>query len=236
MEHKIKILKKNKLVDYINSENNDFLISNHGKLMKFFLYGRAFFPFFLSHHPECNYFKGHTIKFGKFRLCIGCFIGYPIAIFSLLIFNIIKLYELIPQQTILLLSIIFLGLFFLSPLNLIVNKTMKIVQKIFMGIGAALLMQWIMLFPNSSRVNLNIAFIVFYIIITLFNLYHIYSICITCYKCECPFDWGNCPGFKTIRINMERFNLPNFLITLEKFSHKIKSKRSTKKNQKRILC
>jgi len=52
---------------------------------------KSFFPLFLSHHPECKHFKGHTIKVGKVRLCIGCFIGYPSAILGIFLIYVIDL-------------------------------------------------------------------------------------------------------------------------------------------------
>ena len=40
---------------------------NRSKIKKFLLYGKSFLPFFLSHHPECESFKGHTLNFGKVK-------------------------------------------------------------------------------------------------------------------------------------------------------------------------
>lgn len=196
------------------------------------MYGKCFVPFLLSHHPECDKFKGHTIKCGGKNFCIGCFIGYPTAAIALPILIFFKIDELFPPQFLFLVSILFIASIILSPLNLTRNKTVKIIQKFLIGLGAALLFTWIMGLPQPRSLNLRTAFIVFYILILLLNLYHAYGFLHTCYKCETPFDWGKCSGFCTIRARIERYNLNNFLLNLEEFSNKIKEKRTIKREKK----
>ena len=222
-----KVIKRKKRVDL---NNRNIKVKQRGKLLKFLLYGKSFLPLFLSHHPECEIFgKSHTINIGKFRFCIGCFIGYPAAFIALFLINLLNLSNSIFYQFFLPFSIIFLATFILSPLKLTKNKKIKIIQKTFIGIGAALLYSWIMGLPNPARTNATIAFIILYILITILNIYHAYGFLNACYKCESPFDWGRCPGFKSIRNNMEKYNLFNFLIYLEEFSYKVKEKRENKK-------
>jgi len=214
----------------VNLNNRNIMVHQRGKLLKSLLYGKSFLPLFLSHHPECEIFgKSHTINIGKLRFCIGCFVGYPAAFIALFLINILNLNNSILYQFFLTFSIIFLATFILSPLNLTKNKKIKITQKTFIGIGAALLYSWIMGLPNPARTNYNIAFIVLYILITILNIYHAYGFLNNCYKCESPFDWGRCPGFKSIRNNMEKYGLFNFLIYLDEFSYKLIEKRENKK-------
>jgi len=186
----------------------------------------------LSHHPECNKFEGHTIKCRGKEFCIGCFIGYPTAVLALPILIFFRINELIPSQYLFLISILFIATIILSPLNLTKNKTIKIVQKFLIGVGAALLFTWIMGLPQSRSSNLITAFIVMNILIVILNVYHAYGFLHTCYKCETPFDWGKCSGFCTIRERMERNNLNNFLIDLENFSSKIIEKRTIQREKK----
>ncbi len=201
---------------------------NRGKLKKLILYGKSFLPFFLSHHPECEKFKNHVIKCGNQGLCIGCFIGYPTAFLAFMIFRILNISNIISSNSIIIISLIFLTTFFLSPLNLIKGKRLKILQKFIIGIGAALLFYWIMELPNSRKTNLLIGFIILNFLLTSLNLYHVYGFLKTCYKCESPFDWGNCTGFCAIRERMEKYNLKNILINLERFSYRLKEKRDHK--------
>jgi len=212
----------------ISSSNNYASFKDKGRLKKSILYTKCFIPFLLSHHPECEKFKGHTIKCRGKELCIGCFIGYPTAIIALPILTLAKINKLIPSHLLFLMSIIFISTFFLSPLHLIKNKTIKIFQKFLIGFGAALLIIWIMSLPQPRSSNITTAFIVFYILLVLLNLYHAYGILHTCYKCETPFDWGKCSGFCTIRERMEKYNLNNFLLNLEQLSNKIKEKKIQK--------
>lgn len=200
------------------------------RLRKVFLYGKSFIPFFFSHHPECEYFKGHTLKCGKIKLCIGCFIGYPTAFFALLLIRLLDKDNFFNSDLFFILSMIFLGTFFLSPLKLTKNKMIKIIQKFLIGFGAALLFNWIMERPYSKKTNLRIASITFYIILIILNIYHAYSILGSCYKCETPFNWGMCSGFCTIRDRMKENELNNFLIKTENFSHRILERRANRKN------
>ncbi|MBA7552082.1 hypothetical protein ES705_44636 [subsurface metagenome] len=126
---------------------------------------------------------------------------------------------------------IFLGTFFFSPLNLTKNKAVKIIQKFLIGLGAALLFNWIMGRSYSKSVNIGTAFITFYVIIIVLNIYHAYGILGSCYKCETPFNWGLCSGFCTIRERMKKNDLDNFLLKFENFSHRILERRSNKKKK-----
>jgi hypothetical protein len=204
---------------------------NRSILKKFLLYGKSFLPFFLSHHPECENFKGHTLNYGRIKLCIGCFIGYPTAFITLILISVFNLRDFFYSPFFFVLSIIFLGTFFLSLIHLTRNKTVKIIQKFLIGIGAAFLFNWIMKRPNSYRVNSRIAFITFYILLVFLNLYHAYGILGSCYKCGTPFNWGICPGFNTIRARMVENSLDNFLLKFNDFSQKIIGRRARKKKK-----
>lgn len=199
---------------------------NPGKVQQFFLYGKSFLPFFLSHHPECKSFKEHTLKCGKVNLCIGCFIGYPTALVALILIRISNLRFLFNTPISFILSLLFIGSFFLSPLNLTKYKKIKIFQKFLIGIGSALLFNWIMERPYPFNINFRTAFIVFYIQLVLLNIYHVYGILNSCYKCETPFSWGKCAGFCNIRVRMEINCLNNFLLKFEDFSCRLLEKRA----------
>jgi hypothetical protein len=220
--------------NYKRDDNKKFRLKNsseekRGNFKKFLLYSKSFLPFFLSHHPECESFKEHTINLGRVKLCIGCFVSYPTAIFAFFLIRILNLHFLFSTQPFFILSLIFLGTFFLSPLNLTKYKKIKIIQKFLIGIGVAIMFNWIMERPYSYFINIRTAFIVFYILLTLLNIYHAYGILGSCYKCETPFNWGMCLGFCTIRKRMEKNNLDNFLLKFESFSHRLLERRIKKK-------
>jgi hypothetical protein len=124
------------------------------------------------------------------------------------------------------LSIGFLGTFFLSLLNLTKIRIIKIIQKFLIGLGAALLYNWLMERPYSRSANLKITFLIFYGLLIILNSYHAYGILSSCYKCETPFNWGICPGFCYIRDRMESNNLKNFLLKFEVFSNKLLERRT----------
>jgi hypothetical protein len=206
-------------------DNSPISKNQRGTLLKFFLYGKSFIPFLLSHHPECKKFKGHTLNIGRYKLCIGCFVGYPAAFIAILLIPFLNLHNKIPSQSLITFGLIFLATFVLSPLNLTKIKTIKIIQKILIGFGAALLFWGIMTSPNPRTTNKVVSLLVIMILISLLNVYHVYGLFHICYKCKTPFDWGKCPGFQRIRDNFVKESLSNFLIKLEDFSNSIKKKR-----------
>jgi len=205
--------------------------SKRAKIKKGFLSVGSFFPLFLSHHPQCEQFKGHTLKLGNLRLCIGCFVGYSSAIITLFLINIFKLEEHIPLSYFLFFSIIFLATFILSPLTLTKIKAIKIIQKILIGMGGTFLFIWIINLPNSPKENFLIFFITFSILLSVLNSYHVYGFLHTCYQCETPFDWGNCAGFENIRFRFKKFELHNFLRNMDNFSNTLIQKREMKKKK-----
>lgn len=223
----IKNNQNNEQIENLNSVSS--IKQQHSKIKKFLLYGKSFLPFFLSHHPECENFKGHTVNCGEIRLCIGCFIGYPTAIITIFILGILDKNNFFSSDIFLLLSIVFLGTFFLSLLNLTKIKIIKIIQKFFIGLGAALLFNWLMARPYSRSANLRTTFVIFYGILIILNLYHAYGILGSCYRCETPFNWGVCSGFCKIRERMESNGLENFFLKFESFSHKLLERRTRKK-------
>ena len=63
----------------IENRNNDFKEKSKNQKNAFL---RKYGSLLLSHHPECEKFKNHTLKIGNLNFCIGCFIGY-LAVFLL---------------------------------------------------------------------------------------------------------------------------------------------------------
>lgn len=83
--------------------------------------------------------------------------------------------------------------------------------------------------PNPRSTNIIIVIITILVMILILNLYHIYGFMNTCSNCETPYNWGHCSGFETIRNNIEKNNLFNFLTFIEDFSINLKKKKATKK-------
>ena len=200
------------------------------KIKEGILYIISFWPFILSHHPECKHFNNHTLNVSKkIHLCIGCFIGYPTAILGILLIPVLKIDELIPMNYYLLISIVLLSTIILSFINLIKNKTVKIIQKFLIGLGSSFLFWYIITRPNPREVNRLILNISFGTILSVLNLYHVLGFILTCYKCETPFLWGACGGMQSVIRNIEKFELRNIFLSFEDFSNSIKEKRNKQK-------
>jgi hypothetical protein len=189
----------------------------------------SFWPLVLSHHPDCERFKGHTLNIGKIRLCIGCFVGYPTAIISILLISFFNLSSIIPYQLFLPIGLGLLSTFFLSIINLTKIKVVKIIQKFLIGVGASFLFWWIWYGDTPLNVRFYTFSYTFTIILGILNFYHVYGFFTTCYKCDTPFAWGSCPGFNFLRIFEDKHDLRNLFEGMDSYTKKILRKREEKK-------
>lgn len=175
-----------------------------GRIRKFLLFGKNLFPLLLSHHPECVNFSEHTLNYGKYRFCIGCFIGYPTIFFTFLLVSILDLRFNIPIQHFFQFGLIFLLICVFSSLKLTKNKGIKILQKILIGIGLALIIIWFSKLSYLKSSQLLTTIIITFQIVILLNLYHVYGFIKTCYKCESYDNWGKCQGFERFKNILEK--------------------------------
>ena len=153
-------------------------------------YGHLFF----SHHPSCSHYEDHTLNFPKLRLrlCIGCFIGYPSALISILL-GIYFIYPAISQKIYILLFCIFLFLFqFLSLTKLTEIKPIKITQKFLIGFGAGqVLVVSYNLFQGSVLVKLIGVWGIMLILMGPIGFLHYRTMRDTCENCP---ERGNSLG------------------------------------------
>jgi hypothetical protein len=170
----------------------------------------------LSHHPSCKKFDKHTIKIGKYKFCIGCFIGYPTAIIGILAFYFLNLSDIFDSTFFFTVGMIFISFFILSPLNLTKIKIIKIFQKFLIGIGSVFLYFWIWSLQNLFIVNFIYFIMVFGLLLTLLNAYHAYGFYKICKNCENSLDWENCPGFQELSKCFKEHNLTNIFKTPQK--------------------
>lgn len=177
------------------------------KKRQIFAYLKILKPIILSHHPNCGKFENHVIKIGKYRLCIGCFIGYPTAFITISIINLLHLQEMLSSQLFVALGIILLSFFIISLVNLTKIKWVKILQKFLIGIGAGFLFWGLWKLPNSSIINFTLLYITFSVILGVLNGYHAYGFYRMCKKCEYSLNWRACPGFKNIYDEIEKESL-----------------------------
>ena len=198
------------------------------QLLRFFQIIRSFIPLLLSHHPECQKFKDHTLKVGKVRLCIGCFVGYPSTFIGIYVLFLINLIFIISSQFLIIIGIILISAFFLGPIGLITKKTQKIFQKIIIGFGVAFLFWGIYFLPYTPFIRTLSIFFIFGGILSILNFYHGYNFLIKCYHCQVPFNWGRCSGFTSIHKNFEKFGLNNILLWFDNYSKSIKFRREKK--------
>jgi len=199
------------------------------KILTGILATSAFWPLLLSHHPECDKFNNHTINIGKLRFCIGCFIGYPTAILGIFLIDILNISNIIPTDYFLIISIFLISTFFMSPLHLTRVKFVKIIQKFLIGLGSSFLFWWIWSLPNPPLTNYFIFIYTFSIILGVLNFYHVWGFLSKCYKCDTPFSWGKCNGFDTIRSNLTRFKVDDFMSHFDDFSKQIEERKERKK-------
>ncbi|QEE16954.1 hypothetical protein DSAG12_02785 [Promethearchaeum syntrophicum] len=155
---------------------------------------KAVAPMLLSHHPPCERYENHTINIGKFRLCIGCFIGYPSALLTIILTKILydhKSFNLIP---ILIIGIIFSLAQLLSLTSITEKKSVKIIQKFLMGTGSGFIIIFLYLTINLPEIfKLIVVFICISILIIPIGILHYRTSSRTCENCEIKEISGKCP-------------------------------------------
>ena len=150
----------------------------------------------LSHHPSCSEYEDHTLNFAKIRLCIGCFIGYPSALLSILL-GVFFIYPSISQKIYILIIGIFLFLFQLLSLTKLTEiKPIKIMQKFLMGFGAGQILvvsyYW---FNGSVFIKLLGVWGIVLIIMAPISLFHYRSFRDTCENCPNRANSAGCIYF-----------------------------------------
>jgi len=192
-------------------------IMEENKSRKWRSYLRSLGPLLLSHHPICDEFNSHFIKVGKIKLCVGCFIGYPTVIIGIILLGAFKLPALLGSELVLMIAFILMSTFILTPLNLTRLLSVKILQKILIGLGSCFLFYYIWMLPNPFLINFVLFLISFGALSALLNLYHFLGIHSTCKKCSFAGEWENCPGFKEINIRLDKNGLDHvFNLSLKK--------------------
>jgi hypothetical protein len=152
---------------------------------------------FLSHHPSCDHFKNHTLNFGKIKLCIGCFVGYPAAIISIILTDIAYRIHGVNILPLLYLGfILFLAqLFSLTRFSEI--KFLKILQKISIGTGSGfILVNLFVLIPSSEVLKVLLSFVFATLLSIPIMILHIKNLHRPCRGCEFENDYINCTKYK----------------------------------------
>ena len=95
-----------------------------------------------SHHPPCNIFISHYLIINKYKLCIGCYVGYISSIIGIIIGFLLKYFFAFVD-------IFFLKFGFLFYLSQLISlhrvsekKKVKIFQKFLIGFGSG----WLIFF------------------------------------------------------------------------------------------
>ena len=151
-------------------------------------------PMIISHHPPCERYENHTINIGRLKFCIGCFIGYPSAILSILLIKILynrNSFNLIP---ILILGFIFSLAQLLSLTSLPEIKSIKIIQKFLIGVGSGFIIIFLYQTINIPELfKLVVIFIAISILVIPIGFLHYRTSIKTCENCEIKKIPGKCP-------------------------------------------
>lgn len=175
-----------------NSENNKK--DSLGQKITYFFKGIR--PLILSHHPNCEHFYDHTFEFRGKRFCYGCYIGWPVAIITLVILLIIQIQQYIYLGTLFQIGFFLCCAYLLSIFKLTKFKIIKIASKIIIGIGLGTMFASIILTEYPLWFKLLIIVILMNITTFVVNLKRGYEIDKICKACSYQDDWENCPGMK----------------------------------------
>lgn len=172
---------------------NEKKVSLSQKIKYFF---KGVQPLILSHHPNCDHFLEHTFQFKGKRFCYGCYIGWPVAIITLIFLLIIRIQQYIYIGTLFQIGFILCGSYLLSIFKLTKFKIIKIASKILIGIGLGSMFAAILLTEYPTWFKILILIVLMNVTTIVVNLKRGYEIDKICKACSYQDDWENCPGMK----------------------------------------
>ena len=110
-------------------------------------------PLLLSHHPNCEKYKDHTFLLGKYRFCIGCFIGYPSSFLVFIIGIFVFPRYLLLSKISLYLALVGFSTIFLNLFQIFEKKKKKIFHKLLLGASVGIILSY--QFVNNSFFDIN---------------------------------------------------------------------------------
>ncbi len=175
-------------------DNHASKLTEHDKGYKQKL--KKYLPFLLAHHPLCDKFDSHVIKIGKYKYCIGCLFGNSAGLISLILLFVLRNYGVLPEWNFFRLGLIFMLSYLLSILGLTKYRSIKILSKIFIGIGFSFILFsiWTLNYPIWV-ILLGTAFISYTCMLPI-NIKRVWEINKICRSCEYKNEKEECLGFK----------------------------------------
>lgn len=154
-------------------------------------------PLLLAHHPSCEYYSHHVVEIYGQKVCMGCFVVYPVGFFSLTSLLLLRLTVLDATiSAVSTLALYTVGFSLLSPkvIAKIVpgqrNKKTRIVTKAMLAIGLAFV-ALPFFFRPSDRVITALLFLGFLVPYVIYKAVTATDDCAGCPEAD---DFPNCSG------------------------------------------
>jgi hypothetical protein len=155
---------------------------------EFIIFFKNYYRLFISHHPVCENFQGHTIMIGKYHVCRGCFFGY-LGCFFMLIYNLF-FPNMFSYLNYILLMIVFFLFHFIKFFNRIYSSLTKIFLGMTLGCGILAIIKAPILFYGIIFLYLFTNIALAYIALRYIRLSKI------CYSCKEYNNIPHCSGFQ----------------------------------------
>ena len=149
-----------------------------------------FRPILFAHHPSCKYFTKHTLNIKNLRFCIGCFIGYPSALVSLLLFHNLYFSKYEATPLFIIIGILCFLPIFLSLTNITKIKPIKIGQKFSVGIGSGMIIAYLLAVVAPSSILSGFFWFFGIISILLAPVGYLHYRTMTAACANCPDQWN----------------------------------------------
>jgi hypothetical protein len=163
------------------------------------------FPHFISHHPHCRWYEEDVLHIGKWRLCWGCIVAYPVALLTLIILMVTGAHDLVQWYILLVLGFAF-GSFELISLWRKGRGFRHHLIKIFLGVGLAFATTGVFIIPVHIVIRIVVFFQLLLIAGALASL-RILQMERKCKRCSWKGNWMRCPGFEEMNSKLEKEGL-----------------------------
>ena len=192
----------------MNSENengNDFSLSWKLAIRRPILFLKDLYPFILSHHPSCVYFKDHYFSVRGVKLCIGCFTAYPTFLFVFLLGYFFKIFSFLSFRTSLAVSVFLLVPYMIYRFDRFHgSRKFNVFAKASFGASFAILFNAFLNAPVPSWYSWLLIILIGGLVNSIVNALRVLKMEKVCKSCPMYSAFPRCDGFIDIIEKLER--------------------------------
>lgn len=188
-----------------NEGKNHFSLNWKLAIKKPKLFLKDLYPFILSHHPDCVYFKDHYFSVKGVKLCVGCFTAYPTFLFVFLSGYFFKVFSFLSFRTSLIVSLLLVLPYVIYRFERFHHsKKFNVLAKASFAVAFAILFNALLNAPVPSWYSWLLIILIGGLVNSVFNALRAFKMEKVCKSCPMYSEFPRCDGFIEIIEKLER--------------------------------